>query len=132
MILSILATAFAADTFVLIGSENRLSADGVLPRAKAIVDVPVAEKLSVTATFVVSTNYAEAYIGPTWTPSRSFSFGVAGGIELADDPWRAAAFASARHKSLHWLAVAEYGGTGLWYKALASYSVCPIVRAVVF
>lgn len=126
MLLSIIATACAADTFVLLGSENQMSTNGVLPRTKAIVDVPIVEKLSVTATFVVTPNYGEVYVGPTWKPSANFSLGIAGGMELADEPWRAAAVASVSHKSLYLLAVAEYGGTGLWYKMLASYSVGPV------
>lgn len=126
MLLLIASSAIAADTFVLIGSENRINENGVLPRAKAIVDVPVVEKLPVATTFVVMPNYAEVYIGPTWKPTANFSLGIAGGMEIAADPWRVAAYTSARHKKLWALGVVEYGGTGLWYKTVVSYDVGPI------
>lgn len=125
MLLFLFVTSFAVDAepFILIGSENRIGGDGAVPRAKAIIDVGVADHFSITTTFVVSPGYAEAYIGPTWSPTKSFSLGVAGGMETADAPWRSMAYASlhANNLSLFWLA--EYGGSGLWYKSTAMYDV---------
>lgn len=126
MLLITVSFAFAADAFILLGSENRVSVDGFLPRAKAIVDVPVTDQLSVTATFVAITNYGEAYIGPTWSPTADLSLGIACGVEVADAPWRVAAFISARHTRLSLLGAVEYGGSGLWYKGLAAYNLGPV------
>lgn len=126
MLLFVNSVSFASDTFVLVGSENRVSADGILPRAKTIIDVSIVEHVAITATLVVSPGYAEAYIGPTWKPAPAFAFGVAGGMESAGAPWRVAAYTSVSHKGLWLLGVVEYGGTGLWYKALTSYSVGPV------
>ena len=55
-----------------------------------------------------------------------FSIGVAGGMETAEAPWRAMGYASLHYKSLHLLGIAEYGGSGLWYKAVATYDVGPV------
>ncbi|MEK7105121.1 MAG: hypothetical protein AAB865_00330, partial [Patescibacteria group bacterium] len=115
-----------AEPFILIGSENRISEEGFVPRAKTIVDVGIVDHLSVTTTLVVSPGYAEAYIGPTWSPTQSFSLGVAGGIETADAPWRAMVYSSLHVKNLRLLGIAEYGGTGLWYKAVATYDIGPV------
>lgn len=125
MFLLLCSSALAQD-FVLVGSENRIDALGVVPRAKAIVDIGVVPKLSVTATFVASPSYAEVYVGPTWSPAAIFSIGVAGGMETAEAPWRAMGYASLHYKSLHLLGIAEYGGSGLWYKAVATYDVGPV------
>lgn len=126
MFLLIVSVGIAADAFVLVGFESQANKNGVTPRAKAIVDVPVVPELSVTATFVVAPNYAGAYMGPMWKPVPAFTLGVAGGMETADAPWRVAAYSSVSHKGLWLLGVVEYGGTGLWYKALASYTVGPV------
>jgi hypothetical protein len=116
----------AAEPFVLIGSENRISEAGVVPRAKAIVDVGVTDHLSVTTTFMLSSGYAEAYVGPTWSPTKSFSLGIAGGMETADAPWRVMAYSSLHIKGFRLLGIAEYGGSGSWYKAMATYDIGPI------
>lgn len=113
-----------ADPFVLIGSENRINLSGVVvPRAKAIIDIGLVDHFSLTTTFVVSPGYADAYIGPTWSPTTHFSLGLAGGMETADSPWRVIAYSTASYKSLHLLGVVEYGGSELWYKAAVSYSI---------
>ncbi|MEK7632936.1 MAG: hypothetical protein AAB473_04040 [Patescibacteria group bacterium] len=36
------------------------------------------------------------------------------------------AYSTANYKSLHILGVVEYGGSGLWYKAVASYTIGPV------
>lgn len=126
LFLLIALPAFAAEPFILIGSENRISEEGFVPRAKAIVDVGIVDHFSITTTFVVSPGYAEAYIGPTWSPTKSFSLGVAGGMETTDAPWRAMVYASLRADNLSLLGIVEYGGTGLWYKAVASYGIGPV------
>lgn len=130
MFLFVAPAAFATDTLVLVGSENRIGMDGVTSRAKGVIDVSIVDRLSVTATLVVTPDYGEAYIGPTWMPSEHFSLGIAGGIEIADDPWRVAGTLYGRHKRLWALGIVEYGGTGLWYKALASYDVGPVSLGV--
>lgn len=124
----LLISSFAlANPFVLVGSENRIDLSGaVVPRAKAIIDIGGVNYFTLTTTFVVSPGYAEAYIGPTWSPTAHFSLGIAGGMETADSPWRAMAYSAADYKNLHLLGVAEYGGSGLWYKAVVSYSIGPV------
>lgn len=125
--LLLLSSVVFANPFVLVGSENRINFSGdVVPRAEGIVDIGVADHFSLTTTFVVSPGYSEAYVGPTWSPTAHFSFGIAGGIETADSPWRAMAYSTASYKNLHFLGVAEDGGSGLWYKAVASYAVGPV------
>ena len=127
MSLLLISSIALADPFVLIGSENRIDLSGaVTPRAKAIIDIGGVDHFSLTTTFVVSPGYAEAYIGPTWLPTARFSLGIAGGMETTDSPWRVMAYSTASHKSLHFLGVAEYGGSGLWYKAVASYTIGPV------
>ena len=122
LMLILLSSIALAGPFVLVGSENRVDlAGGVVPRAKAIID-----HFSLTTTFVMSPGYGEAYIGPTWSPTAHFSLGIAGGMETADDPWRVMAYSMAGYKSLHLLGVIEYGGSGLWYKAVASYAIGPV------
>ncbi len=119
--------AFAAPTFVLLGTEQRVDlAGGFVPRAKAIVDTGLVDHLSLTTTFGVSPGYAEAYFGPTWSPTTHFSLGVAGGMETDADPWRVMTYSTASHKGFRTLGVVEYGGSGLWYKAVTSYTVEPV------
>lgn len=126
MFLLLASTAFAG-SFVLVSSENRIDPSGdVVPRAKGIVDIGAAGHFSLTTTFVVSPGYAETYIGPTWSPTVHFSLGIAGGMETADDPWRVMAYSMAGYMSLHLLGVVEYGGSGLWYKGVASYAIGPV------
>jgi hypothetical protein len=120
------STAFAG-SFVLVSSENRIDfSGGVVPRAKGIIDIGVADHFSLTTTFVLSPGYGEAYIGPTWSPTAHFSLGIAGGLETADDPWRVMAYSMAGYRSLHLLGVVEYGGSGLWYKGVVSYAIGPV------
>ena len=125
--LILLSSIALAAPFVLVGSENRIDLAGVVvPRAKTIVDIGLIDHLSLTTTFVMSPGYGEAYIGPTWSPTAHFSLGIAGGMETADSPWRAMAYSMASYKNLHLLGVVEYGGSGLWYKAVASYAIGPV------
>ncbi|MFA6018377.1 MAG: hypothetical protein WCT28_00495 [Patescibacteria group bacterium] len=127
----VIASASASDPFVLLASENQIDVAGaVTPRAKAIVDIPAVHDLSVTATFVVSPNWSEAYVGPTWSPKKSISLGIAGGIESADAPWRVMAYSSISNKKLSFLGIAEYGGSGPWYKVSASYKAEPVTIGV--
>ena len=120
----LIASASASDPFVLLASENQIDVAGaVTPRAKAIIDIPAVHDLSVTATLVVSPDWSEAYVGPTWNPIKGFSLGVAGGIESADAPWRAMTYSSISHGNLSLLGIVEYGGSGYWYKASATYGL---------
>ncbi len=123
----LLSSVALAAPFVLIGSENRVDFSGnVVPRAQTIIDIGVIDPLSLTTTFVMSPGYGEMYIGPTWSPTAHFSFGVAGGMETVDDPWRVMTYSMTSIEKLHLLGVAEYGGSGLWYKAAASYAIGPV------
>ena len=116
--------AFASSAFVLVGAETRVDRAGDMDlRAKAIVDVGIDEHLSLTTTFVVSPGYAEAYIGPTWSPTAHFSLGAAGGMETADSPWRVMTYMAVNWPDLHMLGMMEYGGSGLWYKTSAMMDV---------
>lgn len=120
----LLSSAALAAPFVLIGSENRIDVSGdVVPRANTIVDIGLIDHFSMTTTFVMSPGYGEMYIGPTWSPTAHFSFGVAGGMETVDDPWRVMTYSMTSIEKLHLLGVVEYGGSGLWYKAAASYAI---------
>jgi len=126
MLLFVTSLVFAGDPFILIGSENRISAVSFVPRAKAIVDVGVVDHFSLTTTLVVSPGYAEAYIGPAWSPNKNFSLGLAGGMETADAPWRVAAHSSFHLKGLRLFGIVEYGGSGLWFKAMTTYDIGPV------
>lgn len=106
--------------------ENKITNSGVEPQLKLVSGTPVAEAFSVSAFAGVSPGYAETYLGPTWHPAKGFSLGLAAGVETAEKPWRVAATATASHDKLFGLGIVEYGGSGLWYKGLATYSVGPV------
>lgn len=112
--------------FLMFVLENKVTLEGVQPELKLIADAPIVEHLSLSGTGIVAPGYAEMYFGPTWHPTTSFSLGVAAGIETADEPWRVAATVTASRDKLGALAIVEYGGSGLWYKGVVSYSVGPV------
>lgn len=102
--------------------ENKLTLEGVQPKLKLFTDVPVVEHLSVSGTAVVAPGYAEMYLGPTWSPMKILSLGVAAGIETSDSPWRLAGTVTISHGKSWGIGIVEYGGSGLWYKGLVTYS----------
>lgn len=117
--------------FLMFVLENKIALDGVQPQLKLIADAPIVEHLSLSGTGIVAPGYAEMCFGPTWHPTKSFSLGVAAGVETADDPWRVAGTVMASHDKFWALGIVEYGGSGLWYKGLASYGVGPVGLGVI-
>lgn len=109
--------------FLMFVLENKLTLEGVDPKLKLFTDVPAVEHLSVSGAAVVAPGYAEMYLGPTWSPSKTLSLGVAAGIETAEDPWRVAGTVTVSHDKFWGIGIVEYGGSGLWYKGLATYRV---------
>lgn len=66
---------------------------------------------------LVSKKWAQAYIGPTYSPSSWLQVGAGLGLEQADNPTRFGGFVYMSRGCYSLLAIYEDGGGGHWYKS---------------
>lgn len=109
---------------VFLNSENMITAEGVRPRLNALILRPVTEQFGVQCFGLVDAapKYGQFYCGPMWSPVNTFTVSASVGLETVDQLWRVAA--SALYMNNGWMAlgIVEYGGSGLFYKALLTRS----------
>lgn len=70
-----------------------------------------------------SRTYSQVYCGPTYSPKSWLQVGGAVGVETAKNPFRSAAFVWIGKGKFSNLLVVEKGGSGSWYRNLASFQV---------
>ncbi len=76
----------------------------------------------------VQEQYAQAYAGPTWTPVRNLTLGVAVGLEQNPRALRMAQFVSADYGKASAYVLQQYGGSGRYTKMEVGYRVLPAVK----
>lgn len=115
---SIVSTAQAQNTVKL---ELRLltaeTSDRPLFGANALIEHTYTPRFKAWTWLQVEEKWAEAYFGMAYVPTTWFEFGLAGGIEQANQPWRLGGYVWMGNKYVSFLALAEEGGSGPWYQA---------------
>ncbi|MBI2064184.1 MAG: hypothetical protein HYT66_00515 [Candidatus Yanofskybacteria bacterium] len=119
VVLVLLASpAFAQSSTSLWVEGQIISSDGeISPWTNSLVSRKFDEKLGM---FVLSQNgerWAQAYVGPTYSPSSWLQVGAGLGIEQADNPVRLGSFVWMGRGRYSLLSIYEDGGSGHWYKS---------------
>jgi len=127
-VIIIFATLFVAITSVAYSSvtvECKVSEGVTTPALQLHLynTSSLTSKISALSFALVSESYAEAYAGIEFAPVPSISIGLGAGLETAENPWRIGASLWMGHGPVSLFAAGENGGTGYWYKVVASYAV---------
>lgn len=64
--------------------------------------------------------FGEGVLGINYTHKKS-EFGIGGGFETAEKPWRTSAYIYTGKGEMSFYANAEYGGSGYWHLAFLNY-----------
>ena len=70
-----------------------------------------------------SENWAEAYVGATYSPAPWAEVALGVGLEQADDPFRLGGWIWLGQEKVSFLHLFEDGGSGPWHKTTLSYAV---------
>lgn len=123
--------------------ESKINSESITPRINLFATSSVTEKTSIFAFSLTSEGYCEAYAGVSYDIKPYLQMGAGLGLETVDEPWRitaslwigtpeteaeesategTAAQDDDRGKS-SLVVIYENGGSGYWYKAVASYAI---------
>lgn len=91
--------------------------------ADVAIDTTVGKDLAVSFWGLKTDGWSEFYVGLTKSVRSWMTVTAQVGMEQADAPWRVAGTVWAGGSKASALLIVEEGGSGLWYKAVASYKV---------
>lgn len=118
--LTVVAVPSSAQTWV--EQRTDVTTTQSVPRVDGWVSGTIAGSVGTFAWFQVDRNYAEAYVGPSFSPKPWLQFGAGAGVEQATHPLRLGSFAWAGNSHAQFLFIGEGLGSGWWYKAEFNWS----------
>lgn len=117
-LVSLASPAFAQEkTSFWVEEQNIVSDGGNSPWINGLVSHKLGEKLGTYVFFQVGEGWAQAYMGPTYSPKSWLQVGAGVGLEQADNPVRLGSFVWMGRGRYSLLAIYEDGGGGHWYKS---------------
>jgi len=105
-------------------SENLVSSK-TTPQLNIYIQGPIGNsaKFGWSAWSLTSKPWSEAYAGPTWTPRAWITLSVSAGLETNKHPFRGAGSVWVGKAKWAESYTYERGGSGVWYKSLATYQL---------
>ncbi len=115
---SLASPVFAqSSTSFWVEEQNIVSDSGSSPWINGLVSHKLDEKLGIYAWFQIGEGWAQAYVGPTYSPSSWLQVGAGVGLEQADNPERFGTFVWMGRGRCSLLSLYEDGGGDHWYKS---------------
>lgn len=115
-------------------SETLISSTSATPQVNVYLQGPIAssKRFGWSAWSLTSKGWSEAYAGPTWTPASWISLSASIGLETDKKPMRLSASSWIGKGKFASLTIHETGGSGYWYKEVATYQATPKTNVGVY
>ncbi len=113
-----------AQTHFSVESQNLIVSESVTPIITTFMTHGfVNSRLGIFVWSFTNKYWAEAYAGPTYSPTSFIQAGIGSGLEQADGLWRVGGFIWIGNKKFQALTLLEKGTSGRWHRIIANYNL---------
>ncbi len=116
-----LAAPAVAQTTGSVQIWNNLDMSTVQPQVQILTSTPITEKVGIQTWTLTSKGWSEALVGLSFSPEKWVSVVPSLGLETDADPLRAGLDIWLGGSGYSLLFLQEYGGSGYWYRVVATH-----------